>query len=259
MSRAGSREPLRTEQQRGPQHEVKLAASKERQSGNRAAHFTAKATPTALDSERAAGPGGVGSAARVEGVARNTRGPYQQPSSRHRVSDKPKAKSRAAERESEATVVSDLEETEQVDLSSGQHGLDFLGCTLRKRMSGSICERERRRVDSLQRESSAKSRQRVRQREKALTSRSRSGVKDVRVIIRDLDPLLRGRENLKTGNAAKRFNHVDSYAWGPLKGFMKRRKGHNLAIGDLEKWDRHFFWNHGLPHLRGTVQNPEAA
>src|SRR5262247_2515705 len=49
--------PVRREQARGPQHDVKPAASKDRQSGGRAAHVTAKATLTARAPERAAGPG----------------------------------------------------------------------------------------------------------------------------------------------------------------------------------------------------------
>jgi signal transduction histidine kinase len=44
---------------------------------------------------------------------------------------------------------------------------------------------------------------RVRQRVKELTGRSRNGVKDVRVSIRDLNPVLRGRGNsFRTGNTA---------------------------------------------------------
>jgi hypothetical protein len=104
-AQAERREPLRREQQRGPQHEVKLAASKEKQSGSRAAHVTAKATSGALVSERAPGPGGVRSAARVEREAWNTRDPSASPPSGQGASYKPKAKSSAAQRESEGLVV----------------------------------------------------------------------------------------------------------------------------------------------------------
>ena len=104
---AGRRKPLRRKQQRGPQHEVKLAASKEKQSGSRAAHVTAKATLDApgFGQERASSLGGVGSAARVEGGVRNTGDPSASPSSRQRASYKPTAKSSAAQRESEGLVV----------------------------------------------------------------------------------------------------------------------------------------------------------
>jgi hypothetical protein len=103
--RAGRRKPLRREQQRGPQHEVKLAASTEKQSGSRAAHVTAKATSIAHVSERAVGPGGVRRAARVEGRARNTRDPSAPPSSGQGAPYKPEAKSAAVQRESEGRVV----------------------------------------------------------------------------------------------------------------------------------------------------------
>jgi hypothetical protein len=152
------------------------------------------------------------------------------------------------------------EKTRRVDLSRGEHGFDFLGCHLRKRMSGPIWEKRRERVYFLQREPSVRSLKRVRQRVKELTGCERNGVKDVRVILRDLNPVLRGWGNyFRTGNAAKRFNQVDSYVWRRLKGFMKKRKGRNLAMGDLERWDRRFFWTHGLHRLKGTVRYPEAA
>jgi group II intron reverse transcriptase/maturase len=152
------------------------------------------------------------------------------------------------------------EKTRRVDLSRGEHGFDFLGCHLRKRMSGPIWEKERRRVYFLHREPSVRSLKRVRQRVKELTGSERNGVKDVRVILADLNPVLRGWGNyFRTGNAAKRFNQVDSYVWRRLKNFMKKRKGRNLAVDDLERWDRRFFWTHGLHRLKGTVRYPEAA
>ena len=111
VARAGYRKPVKRrqpfsgEQARGPQHEVNPAASTEKQSESRAAHFTAKATSVALVSERVTGLGGVWGAARVQGDARNTRGPSAWPLSRQTRSYKPKAKSSAAQRESEGLVV----------------------------------------------------------------------------------------------------------------------------------------------------------
>jgi group II intron reverse transcriptase/maturase len=152
------------------------------------------------------------------------------------------------------------EKTRKVDLSCGQQGFDFLGCTLRKRMSGPIWEKERRRVYFLQREPSMRSMNRVRQKVKEATSRQQSWVKDVRVIIERLNPVLRGwGQYFRTGNAAKRFNQLDSYVWRRLKSFMKKRKGRNLATNDLATWSRDFFVSHGLHRLRGTVRYPEAA
>ena len=105
VARAGCRKPFRGEQVRGPQHQVNTAASTERQSGGRAAHVTAKAIPDALVPKRASGPGGVWVVARAHGSVRNRRGPSQPPLSRQGVSYKSMAKSSAAERKSEGTVV----------------------------------------------------------------------------------------------------------------------------------------------------------
>jgi RNA-directed DNA polymerase len=153
------------------------------------------------------------------------------------------------------------EKTRRVDLSRGRQGFDFLGCHLRKRMSGPIWEKQRRRVYFLQRWPSQRSMKRVRQRVKELTGSHRSGVKDVRVLIRDINPVLRGWGNyFRTGNAAVKFRQVDSYVWNRLRGFMLRRKGRNVRAGEVDRWTHDFFHHqHGLHRLRGTVQYPEAA
>ncbi len=152
------------------------------------------------------------------------------------------------------------EKTRMVKLFDGEEGFDFLGCHLRKRLSGPIWERERRRVYFLQRWPSTRSMTRVRQRVKELTGSHRNGVKDVRVIIRDINPVLRGWGNyFSTGNAAAKFNQIDTYVWSRLRRFMKRRKGRNLRAGEVGRWDSDFFHHHGLHRLCGTVQYPEAA
>jgi group II intron reverse transcriptase/maturase len=152
------------------------------------------------------------------------------------------------------------EKTRRVDLSGGRHGFDFLGCHLHKRMSGKIWEEKRKRVYYLHRWPSTRSMKRVRARVKELTGTSRHGVKDVRVLIRDLNPVLRGWAGyFRTGNAAKKFNQVDNYVWQRLKSFMVKRKGRNLHAGESAAWTGDFFWSHGLHRLRGTVKYPEAA
>jgi group II intron reverse transcriptase/maturase len=153
------------------------------------------------------------------------------------------------------------DKTRRVDLSLGKEGFDFLGCHLRKRMSGPIWEQSRRRVYFLQRWPSQRSMTRVRQRVKELTGRARNGVKDVRVLIRALNPVLRGWGNyFRTGNATGKFNQIDGYVWRRLRDFLKKRKGRNLRAGEAEGWTCDFFVEgHGLHRLRGTVQYPEAA
>jgi len=149
------------------------------------------------------------------------------------------------------------EKTRRVDLSRGRQGFDFLGCHLHKRMSGVIWERERRRVYFLQRWPSQRSMQRVRQRVKERTGRDRNGVKDVRVLIRDLNPILRGWGNyFRTGNAARKFNRLDAYVGRRLQRFMVKRKGRHLRPGEAEQWTRDFYWQLGLHRLRGTVRYP---
>ena len=65
------------------------------------------------------------------------------------------------------------EKTRMVDLSRGREGFDFLGCHLRKRMSGPIWERTRQRVYYLQRWPSQRAMARVRARVRELTPRAR--------------------------------------------------------------------------------------
>jgi len=149
------------------------------------------------------------------------------------------------------------DKTRRVDLSRGRQGFDFLGCHLHKRMSGVIWERERKRVYFLQRWPSQRSMRSVRQRVKELTGRRRNGAKDVRVLIHDLNPVLRGWGNyFRTGNATSRFNRMDTYVWRRLHAFMVKRKGRALRAGEADQWTRPFFHNHGLHRLRGTVRYP---
>ena len=151
------------------------------------------------------------------------------------------------------------DKTRIVDLGEGREGFEFLGCHLHARVSGRLLERGIRRY-YLHRWPSARSMSKVRQRVKELTDRSRNGVKDVRVLISDLNPILRGWGNyFRTGNAARKFNQVDSYVWRRLKRFMCKRKGRHLRAGESDQWTREWFWNHGLHRLRGTVRYPEAA
>ena len=152
------------------------------------------------------------------------------------------------------------EKTGRVDLSWGRQGFDFLGCHLRKRLCGPLWEKQRRRVYFLQRWPSTRSMKRVRQRVKEMTGRNRNGVKDVRVIIRDINPVLRGWGNyFRTGNAAAKFNQVDDYVRQRLRNFMVKRKGRNLRAGEASRWTHDFFHGHGLHRLRGTIKYPEAA
>lgn len=152
------------------------------------------------------------------------------------------------------------EKTRRVELTEGKEGFDFLGCHLHKRMSGRLWEKYGRRRYYLQRWPSSKALKKVRARVKQLVGPHRNGVKDIRVLIRDLNPLLRGWGNyFCTGNAAKKFNQLDSHVWRRLRCFLVKRKGRHLKAGEFKKWTREFFWSLGLHRLRGTVRYPEVA
>jgi len=151
------------------------------------------------------------------------------------------------------------EKTRIVDLREGREGFDFLGCHFHARVSGRMLESGMRRY-YLQRWPSARSMKRVRQRVKELTGRNRNGIKDVRVLISDLNPILRGWGNyFRTGNAAYKFNQIDTYVWRRLHRFLVKRFGRNLRAGRVDNWTRKWLWQFGLHRLKGTVRYPGAA
>ncbi len=149
------------------------------------------------------------------------------------------------------------DKTRRVELYDGKQGFDFLGCHLHKRLSGKLWEERGKRLYFLQRWPSARSMQRVRQRVKELTPRARCHA-DLRDVISDLNPVLRGWGNyFRTGNAAQRFNQLDSYVWRRLRALRVKRQGRHLRAGEAECWTSDYFHNLGLHRLRGTVRYPE--
>ena len=152
------------------------------------------------------------------------------------------------------------EKTRKADLSWGKEGFDFLGCHLRKRLSGAIWERDRKRVYYLQRWPSQRSMKRVRQRVSELTDRRWLGAKDVREIIARLNPVLRGWGHyFQTGNAAQKFIEADRYVVHRLHRFMVKRKGRHLRAREAVRWNREFFEVLGLYRFRGTIRYPVVA
>jgi RNA-directed DNA polymerase len=150
------------------------------------------------------------------------------------------------------------EKTRKVELTRGKEGFDFLGCHLHKRLSGRILERDGRKLHFLQRWPSTRSMKRVRARIHELTDRSTLGRRDVRDIIKTLNPVLRGWGNyFRTGNAADKFNSVDTYVYRRLKGWMLKRRGRNLRAGQATAWKPEWFWDQGLHRMLGTVRYPK--
>jgi hypothetical protein len=98
---------------------------------------------------------------------------------------------------------------------------------------------------------------RVRQRVKELTPRARCH-EDVREVIADLNPVLRGWGNyFRTGNASNQFIDIDSYVWQRLRALRLKRAGRQLRPGQSERWTGKYFVGLGLHRLRGTIRYPE--
>ncbi len=151
------------------------------------------------------------------------------------------------------------EKTRRVDLTRGMAGFDFLGCHLRKRMSGPIWVQRHQRVYYLQRWPAQRAMQRIRQRVKALTLRPVCH-QDLRTTIAQLNPVLRGWGGyFRTGNAAIKFGQVDDYVKRRLKRLLIQRHGRQLRPGQAARWTPDFFHALGLYRLRGTIRYPAAA
>ena len=151
------------------------------------------------------------------------------------------------------------EKTRLVDYSRGGEGFDFLGCHLRKRMSGPLWERARQRVYFLQRWPSQRAMRQVRTRIRELTPR-RGCHEDLRAVIARVNPVVRGwGQYFRTGNASLRFLQLDRYVEERLRRLLLQRHGSRLVAGQAAAWRRPFFEALGLYRLRGTIQYPGVA
>ena len=149
--------------------------------------------------------------------------------------------------------------TRIVDLAEGREGFDFLGWHFRARVSGRLLECGVRRY-YLHRWPSQRAMKAIRAKVRDRTGRHRAGVRDIRVLIAELNPILRGWGGyFRTGNAAKKFNQIDTYVRERLVSLMIKKRGRNLRAGHVELWTRDWFRDQGLYRLRGTVRYPAAA
>jgi RNA-directed DNA polymerase len=146
-----------------------------------------------------------------------------------------------------------------VDLREGREGFDFLGWHFRARVSGRLLERGIRR-HYLHRWPSQRAMKRIRAKVKAKTGRNRTGVRDIRVVIDELNPILRGWGNyFRTGNAAEKFVQLDRYVAWRLKRLLVKRHGRNLRAGQADQWTPDWLKGLGLHRLMGTIRYPRAA
>jgi len=143
--------------------------------------------------------------------------------------------------------------TRLVDLRRGKEGFVFLGCTIRKRRS----IQRNPRWHFMQRWPSAKATKNLRNRVRELTGKRHSG-KDVKQIIAELNPVLRGWGNyFRTGNADREFNQMDGFVIRSLRHWQYRRGGQRPSHRRL--LTGHLLRGMGLHQLMGTVHYPAQA
>src|SRR6201982_2959705 len=143
------------------------------------------------------------------------------------------------------------DKTKVVDLRQGREGLDFLGCHFRARMSGRLWEQRRIVRYHLHRWPSQRASKRLRDKIRDRTGRNRAG-RDIREVIADLNPVLRGWGNyFRTGNAADKFRTADAHVVQRLRSLMIKKRGRNLHAGQAQAWTEEWFNGHGLHRLRG--------
>ncbi len=146
------------------------------------------------------------------------------------------------------------DKTRLVDLRRGKESFVFLGCTIRKRRS----VQRNPRWHFMQRWPSPKAMKRIRDRVRELTDVRRSGIKDVKEILADLNPVLRGWGNyFRTGNAHREFHRVDEYVHQRLRHWRRRRSGQRGPTG--VPWTSTDLYGMGLHRLYGTVRYPTQA
>ncbi len=148
------------------------------------------------------------------------------------------------------------DKTRVVEVGLGREGFVFLGCYLR------VVRSHFKGRTYLFRWPSPKAMNRVRERIRALTDRRRrAGMKDIREVIRDLTPVLRGWGNyFRTGNASLKFQQVDRYVNQRLVRLMSRgRRDRRRPFVSREWPPARFVKEFGLHRLVGTIRYPGSA
>lgn len=151
--------------------------------------------------------------------------------------------------------------TRLVELGLGQEGFEFLGCHLR------IVRSHFKGRKYLFRWPSPRAMKALRSRIHDLTACRRwAGMKDIRDVISELNPVLRGWGGyFRTGNASGKFNLIDRYVRDRLLRLMERRGGQRSWQPEQRRF-RKTEWphtrlvnDHGLYKLSGTIRYPGVA
>jgi group II intron reverse transcriptase/maturase len=150
------------------------------------------------------------------------------------------------------------DKTRLVEMGLGKDGFDFLGCHLR------IVRSHFKGRNYLFRWPSQRAMRSVRTKVHDLTKRRRwAGMTDIRDVIGELNPVLRGWGNyFRTGNASAKFQTVDRYVHRRLLRLLARRGGQRRWKPGARpfrssQWPHCRFVNdHGLHQLLGTIRYP---
>lgn len=145
------------------------------------------------------------------------------------------------------------EKTRIVELGLGKGGFVFLGCHLRIMLS------HFKRREYLFRWPSSRALNRIRARIRELTTRRRwAGMKDIRDVIRVINPVLRGWGTyFRTGNASLKFQQIDLFVHRRLVRLMARRGGDRRKPFRAKDWPLpRFVKEHALHRLVGTIRYP---
>jgi group II intron reverse transcriptase/maturase len=151
--------------------------------------------------------------------------------------------------------------TRIAELGLGQDGFVFLGCYLR------IVRSHFKGKCYLFRWPSPRAMKAVRTKVHDLTDRRRwAGMKDIREVIVELNPVLRGwGAYFRTGNASGKFNQIDGYVHRRLLRLLEQRGGQRASKPGgrpfrRSEWShRRLVADHGLYKLLGTIRYPGAA
>jgi group II intron reverse transcriptase/maturase len=147
--------------------------------------------------------------------------------------------------------------TRLVELGLGKDGFTFLGCYLR------IVRSRFKGKPYLYRWPSPKAMNAIRTRIRGLTCpRYWAGMSDIREVIGELNPVLRGWGGyFRTGNASGKFNQVDGFVRQRLLKLLARRGQRGWRPGGqpfrASDWPhRRLVEEHGLYQLLGTIRYP---
>jgi RNA-directed DNA polymerase len=124
-------------------------------------------------------------------------------------------------------------------------------------MSGRLWEQKRIVRYYLHRWPSQQAMKRLRDKVRARTGQNRAGA-DIREVIADLNPLLRGRGNyFRTGNAARKFGQADDYVVWRLRRLTIKKRGRNLRAGQAGAWTEEWFnWKGGMGNGPSPAPRP---